>query len=136
MQNKIRFRQFLPAIIWFLLVCILVFMPGNDVPQIGWMKNLPIDKAVHLILFGVLFLLFMIPVWKSSLCRKKKQRWLIIIAFSVSLWGIITEIIQHYYIAGRTFDLWDWVADTTGVLVSIYIVLFLMSTIGGNQKQT
>lgn len=99
------------------------------------MQGLHLDKAVHLILFGVLFLLFMIPVWKSGFTRRKKRNWLIFIAFAASLWGIITEIIQHYFVPGRTFDLWDWVADTIGVLLSIFVVLFLMSTIGGNQKQ-
>lgn len=111
-------------------------MPGSDVPKIGWMQHLHADKAAHFILFGVLFILFIIPVWKSSLSPKRKDLWLIMIAVLVVLWGIITEVIQHYYIAGRTFDLWDWVADTAGVLYSIFIVYSLMNTIGGSRKKS
>ncbi len=95
-------------------------MPGSDVPSIGWAQKLHIDKAVHFFLFGMLFLLVVLPILKSSFSLKAKKQYFIAIAVSIIVWGILTELIQHYFVAGRTFDIGDWIADTIGVLASVW----------------
>lgn len=120
-KHPIPFRQFIPAILWFLLLCVLVFMPGSDVPSIGWAQQLHIDKIVHFFLFGMLFLLTALPILKSSFSVRSKKQYLFSIAISAILWGILTEIIQHYFVAGRTFDIGDWIADTIGILTGVWV---------------
>lgn len=44
------------------------------------------------------------------------------IAVGAVLYGIITEFIQHNFISGRTFDIWDWVADSLGVGIAILFI--------------
>ncbi len=96
-------------------------MPGSDVPSIGWAQHLHIDKIVHFFLFGMLFLLSFLPILKSSFSEKAKKQYFITIAISAILWGILTELIQHYFIAGRTFDIGDWIADTIGILAGVWV---------------
>lgn len=111
-------------------MCVLVFMPGSDVPSLGWMENLNADKAAHFVLFGILILLTFLPILKSAFSEKTKKQYLYGIALSAVAWGLLTEVIQHYFIAGRTFDLWDWVADSAGILVGVWIIVTLRKTIG------
>ena len=46
---------------------------------------------------------------------------MIFIVFAVISWGLTTEFIQKAYIEGRTFDLFDWMADTTGTLIALFL---------------
>ena len=129
MKKRIPFRQFVPAIIWFLILCFLVFLPGSDVPSVGWAQQLHVDKVVHFSLFGILFLLTSLPILKSFLSAKAKVQYLFTIAISIILWGILTEIIQHYFIPGRTFDIGDWIADTIGVFAGVWVIQKLKTVV-------
>ena len=113
-------KKFIPGIAWFFLVLILICLPGDDLPKTeDWMSAIFFDKWVHAGLFFVLAFLFMKPVCKSNL--PNKDQWIIVfkIAVCVSIWGLATEFIQKFFIPGRAFDLWDWAADSTGVILAL-----------------
>lgn len=107
-----------------------MFLPGSDVPSASWLDNLHVDKLVHCILFGVLILLAFLPILKSHLSLKSQKQYLLVIALSCVLWGILIEVIQHNFIAGRSFDLWDWVADTAGTALGVWVILMLKKSLG------
>jgi hypothetical protein len=44
---KISFKKFLPGIAWFFVVLILICLPGKDIPKIGWLTGIDIDKVIH-----------------------------------------------------------------------------------------
>ncbi len=114
----ISVKKFIPGIAWFFLVLILICLPGDDLPKTeDWMSAIYFDKWVHIGLFAGLGFLFMMPICKSS-TLSKKEKWQIVIkiAIAASVWGITTEFIQKFFIVGRAFDLWDWAADSMGVL--------------------
>lgn len=100
-------------------------MPGKDVPSIGWGDFLHIDKIVHFVLFGGLFVLTSLPILKSSAAFRKKKNALLWTGILVVIYGLLVEIIQHYFIPGRTFDLWDWAADSTGVFGGVFFLRYL-----------
>ena len=113
-------KKFLPGIAWFFLVTALLCLPGSDIPTPeNWMNKIYIDKWVHVGLFAVLAFLFMRPVIQSSWELKEKWRYCIKIAIAASLWGLTSEVIQKFYIAGRSFDLFDWSSDTLGALIAL-----------------
>ena len=85
------------------------------------MNTIMFDKWVHTGLFSVLAFLFMRPFSLSSLPLTQKRQAIIKIAVCVSIWGITTELIQEYYIAGRTFDWGDWLADSFGALLALLL---------------
>lgn len=122
MKNKIHFRKFGAGVAWFALMSFLFFLPGKDVPSIGWAERLHLDKIVHFSLFFGLVFLFFWPVLRSDLPGNKKWKWLFVISGIAVFYGIFTEVVQHYFIPGRTFDIWDWAADSTGVVASIVAI--------------
>ncbi len=118
----IPFRKFIPGIIWFFVVLVLISLPKEDIPEPegwwGWLKKIYVDKWVHTGIFGILAFLFMYPFIRSSLTAKIKWQLIIWITIAVSAWGAITELIQ-LYVPGRSCDVFDWIADSLGGLIAL-----------------
>lgn len=121
-KNTLRFIQFLPGIAWFLFVLALICLPGEDMPEEpGWFDIPHFDKMVHAGLFGGIVFWFCLPFKKAALNRDNKANWFIKITVATILWGIATEYMQRFFIAGRQFDLVDWAADSAGAIVALLI---------------
>ncbi|RYF80794.1 MAG: VanZ family protein [Chitinophagaceae bacterium] len=41
-----------------------------------------------------------------------------LIVILTSAWGLATEFLQDAVVKGRSFDLWDWAADSAGALLA------------------
>ncbi len=120
----ISFKKFIPGIAWFFLVLLLICLPGDDLPKSdNWMNAIMFDKWVHIGLFGTLAFLFMRPFAISTLAKEKIVKILVKIALSVSIWGLTTEFIQKFFVPGRSFDMWDWAADSAGALLAFLVSL-------------
>ncbi len=113
-MNLKTFIRFIPGFAWFLIVAVLLFAPGNEFPSTKWFGDIQVDKLVHAGVFGIMGLLFMIPIGTSSIEKRKKLGYLIRIAIVISLWGLASEFIQKYWAIGRNFDLIDCLADSAG----------------------
>ncbi len=114
--KNIRTSYFL-AITWFIITTILLCIPGNSLPKIGWLKILPIDKCVHIFLFGILSLLF---------CKAfNRRKAFFSIALICSIYGTVMEFVQENWIPNRSFDIWDIVADTMGSFAAVAILHFI-----------
>ena len=119
-QNGLGGKKFIPGIAWFFLVLVLLCLPGSDLPTVDdWLNKIYFDKWVHTGLFAVLGFLFMLPFIKSFINKKEKWHFLVRIAIATSVWGLTTEIIQKYFVPGRSFDLFDWAADSLGALTAL-----------------
>lgn len=118
-------KKFIPGIAWFFFVTFLLCLPGSDLPTVeDWFNKIYFDKWVHVGLFTILAFLFMLPFLRSALSLKEKWHWLIRIAIAASLWGLTSEFIQKYYVPGRSFDLFDWAADSFGALIALLFSKF------------
>ncbi|MEP7144899.1 MAG: VanZ family protein [Ferruginibacter sp.] len=120
-MKQISISKFIPAIAWFFVVLILICMPGKDIPSTHWLDKIYFDKCVHTGIFGLLALLFMLPVALSPVKHKEKIQYFIVIAIATSIWGLTTEFIQKYWVPGRSFDLFDWAADSLGAFIAFII---------------
>ena len=110
-----RVRKFIPAIVWFFIVLVLVCTPGPDLPEVGdWFGKLSVDKFIHAGIFGMLAFLFMYPVGRTEVSRTLKRHWFLKVFLSVCLWGVVTELLQLFFIPGRSFSLMDIAADCVG----------------------
>lgn len=119
-QNGLGSKKFIPGVAWFFLVLVLLCLPGSDLPKVeDWFNKIYFDKWVHVGLFTILAFLFMYPFIRSSLTIEEKWHYMIRIAIATSLWGLTTEFIQKYFIPGRSFDLFDWSADSLGALIAL-----------------
>ncbi len=75
-----------------------------------------VDKLIHLILFAIEGLLL---AFSFAAFRGMKLA-IIIIGWGVFLGGA-TELIQHFWVEGRTGDLLDLLADTLGSALAFAI---------------
>jgi VanZ family protein len=113
-------KIFIPGIAWFFLILVLICLPGSKIPPVEtWLNDIYFDKWVHAGLFGMLVFLFIYPIYKKLvLPLQVKKRWAIKITIAAIVWGLTTEFIQKFFIAGRSFDIYDLAADTAGILVA------------------
>ncbi|MBL0356380.1 MAG: VanZ family protein [Chitinophagaceae bacterium] len=120
-NNSIRLTKFLPGIAWFLLVLVLICLPGEDVPETPWITMPDFDKLVHAALFGGIVFWFSMPFKKSSMLRQQKIHLFLKLTIATVVWGITTELIQKYFITGRQFDLMDFAADSIGAIAAFFV---------------
>ncbi len=107
-------RYVLPALVWTLTVTILTLLPGKDLPEVNIVN---FDKVAHL---GVFFLLCILYLrWKSFGPRLQASNFTI--ACIIIAYGGIIEILQGTFYTDRFSDIWDFAANSTGVLTGIFI---------------
>jgi len=111
LQQIITMLKF-AAVVCFIAMSYLFFMPAANIPKIHWMEIIFFDKWVHLGLFalfvGVSTLAFANPEVNNTHIR---------LLLAAILYGIVVEIIQFYFIKGRSFSIYDILADTLGALI-------------------
>lgn len=111
--------RFIPGIAWFFLILVLICLPGSDIPPVeNWLNYIYFDKWVHTGLFAGLTFLFIYPLSKMNLADAFKKNTAIKIALAAWVWALTTEFIQKYFIPDRSFDLYDWAADSFGILIA------------------
>ncbi|MCS6819804.1 MAG: VanZ family protein [Chitinophagales bacterium] len=104
----------IPYILWMGLIIYLSLSPPNRFPS----YTIPhLDKAVHLILYGILYAL-MLYGWRRYLPMGMLLKRVKVFVFVYCLvFGIIIEVAQHFFTQGRSFDVWDILANTLGITV-------------------
>lgn len=108
------------SIVWFLIVTVLLCIPGSDLPKSGFFDAIPFfDKWVHIFLFCVLTYLFL----AGFLEQKRTKAALIIVILAIG-YGTIMEFVQKYFIPNRSFDLTDILADAIGCILGYVAIGF------------
>jgi VanZ family protein len=106
---------FFLAIGWLLVVTILLCLPGTEFPKITWLNKIWFDKWVHAGLFLVL-----VVVWCRLYVNKKTFLRISLLAL---LYGIVMELVQHFFIPFRSFDTGDIIADGVGCAAGCFIAV-------------
>lgn len=114
---NLSIKKFIPGIAWFFILLFLMCLPGSDVPSVNWLDKIYFDKWVHIGVFGLLVTLFCWPFYQSGYSNQQRLQFFIKIAIAASIWGIATEFIQKFFVPGRDFDIYDWIADTVGASI-------------------
>ncbi len=114
MNFLLRF-PLLTAIGGLLCASVLFVLPGSALPKAGWMAALQIDKWVHV---GIFFLLCFF--WGIALDAKRGQKAVLLVTVAIA-YAFLVEVVQDRYVANRSFDLWDVVADTAGTALGIWL---------------
>ncbi|RXK83458.1 VanZ family protein [Filimonas effusa] len=113
-------RNFLPAILFFILSVVLLTLPGNDLPATGFFNQIPyFDKWVHIGMFAILTYLFGAALYKSF---NYNRRLLLLTVAAGIIYGVAMEFVQKYWTTGRSFDITDIIADTAGCVLA-YLTL-------------
>ncbi|WP_341841845.1 VanZ family protein [Chitinophaga caseinilytica] len=116
-------RYYLPAMGWIILILFLCTLPGKAIPTSGFLEMLHFDKVVHFFLFGGMVLLLAYGYYRHH--GRIGAGMLTLIVTCVSAYGLAIEFIQKYLVANRSFDLWDFAADTAGAIAGALIFRFV-----------
>ncbi len=113
--------QFWKPFVWLILICYGLFLPANELPAKSLLKIPHFDKMVHFSLFFVLCLLFFRP-FKSLQLKQYFFAPLISVTISALL-----ELVQHSITSSRSSDIHDFLANFSGILVSVLFFHFFVS---------
>lgn len=97
---------------WTILIFIGCSLPGKDLPAVKLFDHF--DKVVHLVFFSIFAFL-----WLHYF--KKNQKSLIIIIALGFIYGLAIEYYQMYFVPGRSWDIWDALADGLGACIGAFL---------------
>ncbi len=130
-MSKVRFLSLLPAIAWFILIYVLLTLPGRDIPKNEFLEAIYFDKWVHTGLFAVLVFLFSFPFQNRFFY--KGAFYLVIVVLAIA-YGIALEYVQKYFTEGRSFDVTDMLADGFGAFLGYLFFRFAARKLGKKNK--
>jgi VanZ family protein len=118
------------ALLWvigeLLIIFILLSMASSDFSTSPkWFKNLPVDKVVHVILFGSLALSFFFYFEQSAVKSLKTTSAKALVLIFCILYGIGMEYYQKYFVPSRGFEVSDMLADAIGALLALPIFTYI-----------
>jgi len=114
-------NNYLPAIVWFIVILILIGIPGNYIPPINPLAEiLSIDKVVHFIIFGIFVALTMLGSYRQYKVGVR-SKYTVYALFVGVLAGGLTEILQETIFIGRYGSVWDFLADAIGCGIGVLI---------------
>ncbi|MBK5278968.1 MAG: VanZ family protein [Bacteroidia bacterium] len=119
---RITIKSFWPAIIWFILSSIAFCLPGQTLPQNDWFAIIQLDKWIHIGLFTVMVFLWCLPLFHRPGIHLSFTKLFIGISIAFFGYGIVMELIQHFFIPNRAFDFGDIAADAIGCLLGFFFV--------------
>lgn len=120
-----RLRYLLPAVLWAIIILVVISIPGSSIPSTSLLQIPHFDKLVHLGLF-----FFLVVFLNYGLYKQQKPQPLIRRHYTISLvagviYGVGTELLQHYYISERHGDLADVAANTLGCIMGTATFYYL-----------
>jgi hypothetical protein len=117
------FKTLVWVIFEFVLIFILLRMPGSDIEGTSWISlilNLPYaDKVIHMGLFGSLALSIFFHFDQYSNISFQSIRTKAVSLIACILYGIGMEYYQKYFVPSRSFDVIDMLADAIGALLAL-----------------
>jgi VanZ family protein len=111
-----KFRYNWPVLVWALVILVLCAIPGRDLPHSDWLEALLFDKWVHA---GVFFVLEVLSIRGIAFSNSQSLRKLAVLVTGAGavVYGGALEIMQGALFSERTADLYDFIANSFGVLL-------------------
>ena len=119
MKNILKFWK---SILWAAVIAFLLLLPGDKIPEKKLLDIPHFDKIVHAALFMLFEFLLLIEA-KFLINFKIPRLKLTLLAIGYAL---LTEWLQYLFAISRDGDWNDFLADVTGILISL-VVVFLYS---------
>lgn len=124
-----RFLSAIPIALYSLWIIYLSSLSSPNIPDFGFTWQ---DKVIHagaFFVYGMLLQLFL----SKTLQLKFGKKYILLFFLIGCLFGASDEIHQ-YFVPGRSSEVLDWLADTTGLLLSLTVV-FVVSKLRVSGKK-
>lgn len=108
--------SFIYPVCWLIICTVLLVLPGRAFPKENWLEKIWFDKWVHIGLFAIMVVLW---CWAFQPLQPDKEKRLVPFLFFALWWlayGTGMEFVQKYFVANRSFDTGDIIADGVGCL--------------------
>ncbi|AEV32890.1 VanZ like family protein [Owenweeksia hongkongensis DSM 17368] len=112
--------HFTPALVWGIFILYFSTMPGPEVPNVFQSLN---DKLIHAAIYFVATILIYFGFLRFKYGNPISGKALFISCLISIVFGGVIELLQSYYVPGRVGDWFDFVANTSG---SLSFVLMLV----------
>ena len=113
-------RGWVAVALWLALQVTLTSLPGKAIPVAA---PHPLDWAAHFCLYGGLGAL----VARAGALRAWPLRRVVWAGLALSAWAALDELHQ-LFIPGRDAELGDWLSDTLGASLGLYVGTRLMTS--------
>lgn len=101
------------AVLAQVIATVAMLWPSQDFPEVAVPM---LDKWAHFVVFGTLYFL-----WADAISKTKIEITMIFrLAIALLLYGIIIELIQHYWYVSRTGDTLDVLANAIGIVLGLF----------------
>jgi VanZ family protein len=102
-----------PAVLYAVIIFIFSSLPGNDIPTLNIQFG---DKIIHTLEYIILGILlynaFRYPVPFSKP---------VILTLVCGILYALSDEIHQFFVPGRFCDLYDFLADATGIIISAFL---------------
>ena len=113
-------NSYWPGLLWTIAIFILLILPGSSFPSENWFGEIYLDKWIHIILFGGFVFSWSLAIKNQPISQQKKT--LTKLLLTGILFGVMMEVVQHFWVRGRCFEVKDILADSFGCLASWFII--------------
>lgn len=101
------------AVLAQVIATVAMLWPSQDFPEVAVPM---LDKWAHFVVFGTLYFL-----WADAISKTKIEITMIFrLSIALLLYGIIIELIQHYWYVSRTGDTLDVLANAIGIVLGLF----------------
>jgi VanZ family protein len=106
------------AILWIIVIGFACLMPTNKLPDASFFAKIPyFDKMVHFAMYFI-FALFLMSGFSRQYGKTPAKAYIFSFIWAF-LFGVLIEFIQEK--TGRNYDIYDMIANTTGIIVSLLL---------------
>lgn len=122
MNINLAIRKYFKTIFWSLIMGYLLFSPSSAIPKTHLLDFPQSDKIIHAAMFAILTYLYLS---ESSIKEKLAKTGILLFFVGIILVGITSEVIQHFFIPGRTGNVYDLLADLFGFFLGLSTFLIV-----------
>ena len=118
---------FLRSLTWSLVILYICSIPSYKVNRVKIFDFDYFDKLVHFLLYYVFSIILYFDLLHYKDLLKKKLNIYIYIILIPLFWGILIELIQYHFMVTRKGSIYDIIANTSGIIISLCTVIILRS---------
>ena len=120
LEKRKVYLVYVPLIIYWIMLFTATSLPASNLPSVAVS-----DKIKHFsAFFGLSVLLSLTLLYQSKILFFKKYFLAAALVIS-SIYGLLDEIHQSF-VPGRNSEFLDWVADSLGAAVGVFVVFYLL----------